>query len=111
MSTLESLLLGKLRARNLVEVDNIRDVVENYLALCKQKSELRDRVSNLEKRTKDLSQEKETLKVELLNKDDNEGKAQEAEKLKVRNEQLGEEILQSYKENARIAQVSYTPFV
>ena len=101
---LEVHLLSSLRKRNALEVDALRPVVESYLRILGDKTLLRKECSQLDKRTKALAEEKETLKRELLHKDDNEGKAAMAEKLTRKNAELGEEVLQSYKENARIAQ-------
>ena len=104
VSSLEVLLLSSLKRRNALEVDCLRPVVESYLVLLQERTSLRKQVSTLDKRTKALAEEKESLKTELLDKDENEGKAALAEKLTTRNAELGEEVMQSYKENARIAQ-------
>ena len=103
-SSLEHFLLRSLKTRNRLEVDALRPVVESYLSVCREKTGLREKVSQLDRKNKALAEEKESLKVELLNKDDNEGKAAMADKLNAKNAELGEEVMQSYKENARIAQ-------
>ena len=81
---LETHLLQSLKRRNFFEVESLRPVVESYLELAQEKKRQARTILDLEKRTKALAEEKETLKVELLNKDENEGKAAMAEKLNER---------------------------
>ena len=78
---LETHLIQSLKRRNFFEVESLRPVVESYLELAQEKKRQARTILDLEKRTKALAEEKETLKVELLNKDENEGKAAMAEKL------------------------------
>ena len=99
-------ILTVLRARNGREVDVLRGVVGAYASLCDDAGRRRRDLSALDRLAKQLREEKDSLKDELLTKDGNEHKAAMADELSSKNSALGEEIMQSYKENARIAQVS-----
>ncbi len=101
---LGQVLLRRLEMRNRLEVDALRGVVGEYLSLCSEKRSLREACAALDKSNKALAEEKGQLKEELLHKDDSEGKAALAGKLQEANAELKEEVMQSYKENARIAQ-------
>jgi len=97
-------VLAALVSRNRVEVDALVPVIQGYLRLCDESVGLKRSVSQLERRTKSLAEERQTLKDELHGQLQGEADAAALEAAKARAHALREEVAQSYKENARIAQ-------